>query len=126
MTYKDENLARDLRDVLDRFQKINSARCNRNFDALHSKPGYYYTNALAGEAGEACNDTRKLEDIRETLKPEQQCTAELELKCNLRHEIGDMMTYLALLSSRYNFSLAECLIEKFNIVSDKKDCDIKI
>jgi NTP pyrophosphatase (non-canonical NTP hydrolase) len=63
--------------------------------------------ALSGEVGELCNFLKKI--ARGDKIP----------KKRLKHEIGDIMTYLSLLSDDLDIDLEDAVIEKFNIVSKR-------
>jgi NTP pyrophosphatase (non-canonical NTP hydrolase) len=100
-----------------KFQKINAKRSieiypDNKFDE------YFYAMALAGEVGEACNILKKIK--RGSKKQDEKSLEEL------RHELGDIATYLALLADRLGVQLDKCIIEKFNLVSEKFLSKIKL
>lgn len=80
------------------FSVANRARCeaangfNHTMDSWHPSQ---WTNALAGEAGEACNVTKKMLrydlDIRGNVKPGDLLRSELQLKA--MREIADTIIY---------------------------------
>lgn len=73
-------------------------------------------NALAGETGELCNFIKKIE--RDGSTP--------ELREGLRKEIGDVVSYLAIICNKCGLDMGQEVIKKFNEVSDRKGCEIKI
>lgn len=115
----DPDLNSDLRDVLQRFQQINVARCEDAFFPLHDRPALYYSNCIAEETGEICGDVTDI--TNQCIVSETEKTKE-----NLKDEIADLMTYAALLASYFDMNLGEILINKFNEVSYKKGSGITI
>lgn len=76
-----------------------------------------WTNALAGEVGEACNFAKKLrrgDDNQE------------ELKLGLGKELADIISYAFLVASYIDMDLETLVIDKFNEVSDKWELGIKL
>lgn len=69
-----------------------------------------WMNAVLGELGEGANIIKKIERGDFTLE---------EVRKELAHEIADVITYLDILASVAGIDLAEALIEKFNIVSER-------
>lgn len=76
-----------------------------------------WSNALAGELGEAANLIKKIERGDFTLE---------EIKGELAKEIADVECYLSLLASRAEIDLGEATKAKFNEVSDRIGCEIKL
>lgn len=72
----------------------------------------YFSNALAGEVGEACNVVKKLERDRLGLRGSHATIAELA------EELADVVIYAALLAARANIDLGQAVIDKFNATSD--------
>lgn len=75
-----------------------------------------WSNAMAGEAGETCNLTKKL--LRDG--PE---AVNLE---DLGDEIADVVIYADLLATRLGLRLEDCVRRKFNKVSGRVGSDIKL
>jgi NTP pyrophosphatase (non-canonical NTP hydrolase) len=105
-------------EIMD-FQELhekNKERCENDFghkltDWLPSQ----WTNAMAGECGEACNLSKKIDRIafRQGInKPEDRDL--FDLKCRLADEIADVVIYADLLASRLNFKLEDIIRKKFN------------
>lgn len=75
-----------------------------------------WSNAMAGECGEACNMTKKmLRDGSENVDMEE-----------MGHEIADVVIYADLLATRLGFKLEDLIVKKFNKVSEEKNSDLKL
>jgi len=96
---------------------------NRKGEYSHSKKDgsdwilAQWSNAVAGEVGELANMIKKIDRGDYTLE---------EIKSELSDEVADIFTYLDILAFRMGMDLDKVLIEKFNKVSDKCGCDIKL
>ena len=77
-----------------------------------------WTNAMAGEAGEACNFSKKLKRGDFSNSEEG-----LDL---LMEEIADVVLYADLVAWRVGRNLSDAIRDKFNKVSDRIGCDIKL
>ena len=103
-----------------RHAEINKQRATRwhpgfpNDDATWS--GADWSNAMAGEAGEACNVVKKLRraelGLRGRLDPNP-----TTLVNRLAEELADTITYADLVATYYGIDLAEAITQKFNAVS---------
>lgn len=108
-------------------RKANTSRVgvfkNCHGEIAHSKPdGSDWTpaqwlQALTGELGEYANFRKKYERGDITLE---------EFDAAAKKEIADIQIYLDLLAYRLGFDLGEVTRDKFNSVSDKIGCDIKL
>lgn len=96
------------------FQDVSHRRSDAAFFALDSMPVTFYATALAGEVGELCNVLKKREEGRTV--PQADVDA----------EFGDVLPYLCLLASRCGVDLEAVTVAKFNKVSERKGCDIKL
>ena len=76
-----------------------------------------WSNAVAGECGETCNITKKIRRGDKSLKKERK---------ELAKEIADIVVYCDLLAAAAGIDLEKAVIEKFNEVSDRKHCHIKL
>lgn len=105
---------------------VNRQRCD------HWHPGFPddgvwlgsdWSNAMAGEAGEACNIVKKLRRLDTGFAaggdsaPPDPATAREWLMAKLAKEIGDVYLYLDLLAQFYGLDLAQCVVHAFNEVS---------
>jgi NTP pyrophosphatase (non-canonical NTP hydrolase) len=80
--------------------------------------GADWSNAMAGECGEACNIVKKLRR-HETHTGTSYNTPELEaLLPMLADELADVVTYADLLADKYGIDLDRAVREKFNRVSE--------
>lgn len=76
-----------------------------------------WSNACLGELGEAANIIKKIERGDLTLK---------EAKSALAKELADVQTYLDLLAFKADINLGEATISKFNEVSARVKCNVRI
>ena len=103
----------------DEFRETNRARCEEMAQPLDGWLPSQWSNAMAGEVGEACNITKKMDRIwpanqfkQSWNKPEDQRMEELRER--LKREIGDVVIYADLLASREGLTLEECVRTAFN------------
>lgn len=109
------------------FQKINEERQDKWCPFVKHWVAENYSNALAGETGELCNWIKKLDRLQHGLVPiGNDPKTEQELKQQIAEEIADIQTYLSLISSYFSLDLETIVIDKFNKVSDRFGCDIKL
>ena len=102
---------------------------NRAGGPAHSEPDggdwslAEWTNAIAGEVGEACNLAKKL--IRGDFGMPD--TAEYQRALHaLRKELADVVTYADIACFRTGGDLGEAVREKFNEVSARVGCEVKL
>lgn len=94
------------------FRKHNVDRAAKYFH--HDTSETWWTNAIAGEVGEACNIAKKLS--RGDFKTGAERAAARKL---IAIELADVITYCDLLLAQMGFDMEKELIEKFNIVSKR-------
>jgi len=97
-----------------KLRAVNIKRCNKHFDKISNWSPTDWGCALAGEVGELCNFLKK--DRR----------GEEVSKDDIAKEIADVQCYLDLLAARMGIDLAECVIDKFNEVSARKNSKISL
>jgi NTP pyrophosphatase (non-canonical NTP hydrolase) len=99
-------------DFLTQLRRVNEARAVEwTGDTLVS--ALFWSTEFAGEAGEVCNEVKKLE--RESYGwPGSRTTID-----KLGDEIGDVLICLDGLARYYGIDLAEVTAQKFNATSDK-------
>lgn len=99
-------------DFLSQLRRVNEERAIAwTGDTVVS--ALYWANEFAGEAGEVCNEVKKLE--RESYGwPGSRTTID-----KLGDEIGDVLISLDGLARFYGIDLAEVTARKFNATSDK-------
>ena len=96
----------------------NVARCEETRHELGVWTLTDWATALAGEVGEACNVIKKMR--RSELPGPQHINGDpFVLYAQLQDEIGDVLTYLDLLSAAAGFSLESAVARKFNKVSER-------
>lgn len=81
--------------------------------------GSDWSNAAAGEMGEACNIVKKLRRA-EAAQPAALDPAPADLVGMLATEIADTIIYLDLLAQYYNIHLPAAIVDKFNFVSERE------
>lgn len=90
-------------------------------DNMYPRCGEWTINdwavALAGEVGELLNMLKKVRRGDYSIS---------EKETEIAHEFADIQIYLAKLASECWVDLAAATVEKFNLVSDKKGCDVKL
>ena len=110
----------------DQLRETNVTRCQRWHDeglsiaeidtAPRSWSGADWSNAAAGEMGEAANVVKKLRraetGVRAARDPSPEALVEM-----LGDEIADTITYLDLLANYYGIDLGAAIVRKFNAVS---------
>jgi NTP pyrophosphatase (non-canonical NTP hydrolase) len=101
-----------------KFQKINSKRSKKIFPQCKEWSFAEWSNALAGEAGEVCNLTKKM--ARDNTRNRKNDMKELG------KEIADVVCYASLLASAVGLDLEDVTIDKFNEVSQRKNSKIRL
>jgi NTP pyrophosphatase (non-canonical NTP hydrolase) len=107
------------------FRKTNKERS----DYLHPESTRHWTlvdwsNAMAGEAGEVCNVTKKMQRHLDGIPMNKEKAEALPAK--LKAEIGDVAIYLDLLAHEAGFTLEECIRQAFNGKSDELGLDFRL
>lgn len=102
-------------------QQINYERCTApepdGFNhPLHKWSLAEWTNAMAGEAGEACGVAKKLIRIRDGINKSNNSDAH-ELRLKLADELADTVLYADLAAQAAGINLGEAVRQKFNQVS---------
>ena len=101
-----------------RLRKANVLRCETAFKrCLRDWSLAEWSNAMAGECGEACNITKKILRGDKNIKKH---------RIELAKEIADIIAYADLLAAAADIDLEKAVIEKFNEVSDRKKSKIKL
>jgi len=76
-----------------------------------------WSNATCGELGEAANIIKKIEREDFTLE---------EVRGRLANELADVVIYLDLLAHRAGINLGQATMDKWNEVSRRIDCNIRV
>ena len=114
------------------FQKlsdINKKRCEDAFHPVNEWTPTDWACAMAGEAGEACNvvkKLRRLDSIKAKVAGHDTPEVRRRLTLHALDELADTIIYADLLATRLGMSLEEAIIRKFNEVSDREGCSIKL
>lgn len=77
-----------------------------------------WSNALAGEAGEACNVVKKIRRIDTGIGAKRVKKTRNELLMDLGEELADVLHYVFLTANHAGLDLEKFVIEKFNKVSE--------
>lgn len=99
-------------DFLTQFRIHNKRRADQCF--VHDTSMVWWTNAIAGEAGEACNLSKKLSRGGAARLSNIE---RIEAKRALIIEMADVITYADLLLAHMDVSMEDILKEKFDLVS---------
>jgi len=94
-------------------RKANVERDELVFGECKDWEGTDWGCAIAGEVGELCNAIKKLKRGDGNIE-------------KVRKELGDVLTYADLLANYFGFDLEKVIIDRFNYVSDRRKCDIKL
>lgn len=99
----------------------NQRRCIEGFGhKLESWSCAEWTNAMAGEAGEACNITKKMLRHRDSVAGNKGDDLDLQkLREKLAHEIADVIIYADLVCASQGIDLGEAVRETFNAKSEE-------
>lgn len=106
---------------LDTLRSANLSRCRRWHPGWpHGGwTGADWSNALAGEVGEAANVVKKLRRW-DTGAANEGDPDEITLLEMLRAELADIACYLDLLAAFYGINLSDAIRAKFNVVSERQ------
>lgn len=105
--------------LMERFSDVNYARCVSPDGFNHPMESWSpaeWTNAIAGEAGEACNLAKKLirhrDGVKGNKKAEDQDVSSLKRRC--AEELADVVIYADLAIRLLGFDMEQTVIEVFN------------
>lgn len=114
---------------LEEFSKTNLKRCESSEGFNHALNSWEYeqwTNAIAGEAGEACNVAKKLLRHRQQTAGNKGADLDPEfLKQKLAKELADVIIYADLAIQRLRLSTSDVVRNVFNLKSEELGCSIK-
>lgn len=103
--------------TFEELRQSNKSRCQDvdgfNHD-LSSWTTTDWTNAVAGEVGEACNISKKMLRLKQGMYNKKEDKSYLDLKYRLGDEIADAVIYLDLLASSLELKLEDLIRHKFN------------
>lgn len=95
----------------------NAARKLRWHGTSDAWIGSDWSNAMAGEAGEACNVVKKLRRHETHIESTYNTPAADVLHAALAKELADVVIYADLLAHYYEIDLGSAVRDKFNEVS---------
>jgi len=107
--------------TFERLRAVNVLRCEDAFHKLNAWLPEQWTNAMAGETGEACNITKKM---GRGDYPDEYSMADATRE--LAKELADVVIYADLAAARLGIDLGEAVRQKFNEVSDRRKSKIKL
>lgn len=99
---------------------MRSRRWHPGFPKDDLWSGADWSNAMAGEAGEACNVVKKLRRLEIGAKGILDGSKD-QLIADLAEEIADVYLYLDLLATKYGINKEQAIVDKFNKVSKLQD-----
>ena len=102
--------------TFERLSEVNARRSPVAFPKCRNWIPEQWSNAAAGEMGEACNKIKKRFG-----REDESVTLEM-----IGEEIADTIIYLDLLATKLDIDLPAAVIRKFNIISDEYNCTIKL
>lgn len=105
--------------TLDKLQKSCKKRTPLIFPACKHWDEADWVMALVGELGEMCNILKKVK--RGTKK-----LSDKAVHKEVAHEYVDALTYFICLANFLDIKVDKSMIEKFNIVSDRCNCKVKL
>lgn len=110
-----------LTDKLHEFSAINLRRSLRwHPTGLNEWNAAEWSNAMAGEAGEVCNATKKLRRLECGLQQNKGPQTRQAALTHIAKEIGDTIVYADLLCQYLGLDLAACIKFAFNDVSERE------
>ena len=95
----------------------NQTRCETIYHSVDEWSETDWSCALSGETGELANFIKKRR--RKDFKTKAHVGS-------IKKEIGDVCAYLDLLATKFGLRLEDCIRDKFNEVSEKAGCEIKL
>jgi len=108
------------------FRAVNVRRSESAFFPLGHWSPEKWLLALIGEIGEAANLLKKLDRFETNSNTGKDPQTAIECYELIASELADAFTYLDLLAARLNIDLGSAVITKFNQVSERMDCPIRL
>lgn len=126
--HKNTKLAKQMENGLSfaRLSHTNLQRCEDVFHKIEVWTPTDWACAFAGEAGEVCNQVKKLRRLDDADKPIDTPERREMLKASIAMELADAVIYADLLASRLGINLADAVTMKFNLVSQERDSTIRL
>lgn len=108
----------------DLLRHVNVARCEEVFHEIDDWSPTDWACALAGEAGEACNEVKKLRRLDGADRSADTRERRVALALAIGEELADTVIYADLLAARLGIDLGEAIRAKFNAVSYKRNSTV--
>lgn len=112
--------------AFEQLRKANVARCEEVFHTVEAWSPAEWATAFAGEAGEVCNAVKKLRRLQDGTNTAKDPQTVQEAIAQIGKELADTIIYADLLGARLGIVTQNVVIDKFNEVSDRMECDIKL
>lgn len=110
----------------DTLRDVNVLRCTRVFHPVDSWTASDWACAMAGEAGEACNVVKKIKRFETGGNTDKDPATVEDCVSLLAKELADTVIYCDLLAARLRINLGEAIRSKFNAVSDREGCSLRL
>ncbi len=111
---------------LSELRAANVERCEQVFHPLLSWSPTDWACAMAGEAGEACNEVKKLRRMADGTNTAKDPQTESEAVAAIGQELADTIIYADLLAARLGIDLSAAIRDKFNEVSRRMNSTVMI
>jgi NTP pyrophosphatase (non-canonical NTP hydrolase) len=116
--------------TFDELRQKNRERCESPDGFAHALDSWrpsQWSNAMAGEVGEACNLAKKIDRHLDATRGNLGNDSDVEeLKRKLAREIGDVGIYADLFAQRMGTTLEACIRDAFNAKSDQIGSSLKL
>lgn len=113
--------------TLRELQRVAVTRSTAVFGVLTDWTVADWANALAGECGEVCGAVKRLRHIQEQMQRHDPVVmTEDTAREEAGKELGDLITYAALLANELGVSLDDVVRQKFNEVSKRYNSRIRV
>jgi NTP pyrophosphatase (non-canonical NTP hydrolase) len=103
----------------DTLRIANVSRCEEVFHKLDDWSPTDWATAMAGEAGEACNQVKKLRRLDGADAAIDTPEERARIIARVAEELADNVIYSDLLAARLGINLPEAVASKFNKVSEE-------
>lgn len=104
----------------------NVARCEDAFNAICDWSPTDWACAMAGECGEACNEIKKLRRLDGADSDSDTPQKREEIRVKVGAELADIIIYADLLAKRLDLDLGQCVVDKFNEVSERRGSSVRL
>lgn len=109
----------------EKLREVNVRRCEQVFHDIDDWSPTDWACAMAGETGEACNFAKKMRRGENTTR-DKDTGQEIPIVLAIGYELADAVIYADLLAARLGLDLGEMVQQKFNVVSERRGCTIRL